>query len=111
MSGNGGVTGTIPSEIGELTSLSFLELSHLSGLSGTLPEELANAVNLYSLTLNGNPGLSGSIPVELCTIQESGCPNSYFEYFGHMNCTLVFDCSEYFCGCDCDCIRNGVGSI
>ena len=57
------LTGTIPTELGELTSLQFLRLDRNS-LSGTIPSELGNLTNLTEMYLWNNE-LSGTIPSEL----------------------------------------------
>ena len=57
------LSGTIPSELGNLTNLEGLSLSD-NELSGTIPPELGNLTNLEGLYLWGNE-LSGTIPSEL----------------------------------------------
>ena len=87
-----GLSGTIPSELGNLADLRRLDLRHnqLSGsippelgnlsnlgilwlfsnqLSGFIPRELGNLSNLYYLSLSNNR-LSGSIPSELGNLSE-----------------------------------------
>ena len=58
-----GLNGTIPSELGNLSNLTSLNLGNNS-LSGTIPSELGNLKNLTFFNLGGN-SLSGSIPAEL----------------------------------------------
>jgi len=58
-----GLSGLIPSELGNLSNLNFLNL-YSNGLSGSIPAELGNLSNLSRLYLNNNQ-LSGSIPAEL----------------------------------------------
>ena len=58
-----GLTGAIPSELGDLSSLSALDLSD-NGLSGSIPSKLGNLSNLKQLHLNGNE-LDWEIPEEL----------------------------------------------
>ncbi len=57
------LTGNIPSELGDLVSLEFLDLD-TNQLSGSIPVEMGNLTNLKYLYLNGNQ-LSGSVPAEL----------------------------------------------
>ncbi|CAB9501764.1 LRR receptor-like serine threonine-protein kinase At4g08850 [Seminavis robusta] len=55
--------GSIPTELGELTQLTELELG-ATGISGTIPRELGLLMNLGQLSLSGN-NLLGSLPSEL----------------------------------------------
>ena len=57
-----GLTGPIPSELGDLARLESLRLEH-NQLSGPIPPELGNLVNLKTLDLDRN-NLSGPIPPE-----------------------------------------------
>ena len=61
---NNSLTGTIPSELGNLTNLTWLQLSRNS-LSGGIPSELGNLTKLTWLTLDLNYSLAGSIPREV----------------------------------------------
>ena len=63
-----GLSGPIPAELGNLTSLTRLHLDH-NFLSGPIPPELGRLPNLTSLNLESND-LSGPIPTEL-----GGLPN------------------------------------
>lgn len=58
-----GLVGTIPSEVGMLSGLTYLGLQ-FNQLSGNIPEEVGNLNNLTRLILNNNQ-LNGSIPREL----------------------------------------------
>ena len=58
-----GLTGTIPPELGNLSSLNFLVLWD-NQLTGPIPSELGNLSNLGALWLAGNQ-LTGTIPPEL----------------------------------------------
>ena len=60
---NNSLTGTIPSELGNLADLSYLYLG-ANSLNGNIPKELGNLTNLSYLHI-GNNSLSGSIPKEL----------------------------------------------
>ena len=57
------LTGSIPSELGDLESLTILDLG-LNSLSGTIPTEFGNLSNLTYLSLSYN-SLSGAIPSEV----------------------------------------------
>ena len=57
------LTGIIPPELGDLTSLEVL-IIHYNRLSGSIPPELGNLANLRDLRLSSN-GLEGTIPAEL----------------------------------------------
>ena len=58
-----GLSGPIPSELGELASLRSLDLAN-NGLSGSIPPELGKLARLAHLDIRFN-NLSGSIPSEL----------------------------------------------
>lgn len=60
---NEGLTGEIPSEIGQLTNLVNLQLQY-NELTGSIPTEIGNLTSLVKLDLRYN-NLSGSIPTEI----------------------------------------------
>ena len=58
-----GLTGEIPSELGDLANLEELDL-YINDLTGEIPAELGKLANLKELNLGGN-GLTGELPPEL----------------------------------------------
>jgi len=58
-----GLTGEIPSEIGNLTNLTYLSLG-INQLTGEIPSEIGNLTNLTNLSLGVNQ-LTGEIPSEI----------------------------------------------
>ena len=60
---NNQLTGEIPSEIGNLTNLILLRLSS-NQLTGEIPPEIGNLTNLINLSINNNQ-LTGEIPPEI----------------------------------------------
>ena len=66
---NSGLTGEIPSEIGNLTNLEKLYL-YDNELTGSIPSEIGNLTNLTSLELHYNQ-LTGEIPESICNIISS----------------------------------------
>ncbi len=58
------LTGTIPTELGNLTSLEWLNLDD-NQLTGTIPTQLGNLTNLEDLDLGYNQLTSGTIPTWL----------------------------------------------
>ncbi len=61
------LSGSIPPEIGNLTSLGQLDLSN-NQLSGSIPPEMDNLAREYFNLYLGNNQLSGNIPPEMCRL-------------------------------------------
>ena len=66
---NNELTGEIPSEIGNLTNLTYLNLNN-NELTGQIPSEIGNLTNLIHLYLSFNQ-LTGEIPLEICNQGDS----------------------------------------
>ena len=76
---NEGLTGEIPSQIGQLTNLETLKLQY-NELTGSIPPEIGNLTSLVKLDLRYN-NLSGSIPTEvwsLISLKELGIQKNQF---------------------------------
>ena len=63
-----GLSGTIPSELGGMSSLTHLYL-HRNKLTGAIPAELSSLSSLKWLSLYGN-GLTGGVPAELAGLSK-----------------------------------------
>lgn len=62
------LTGTLPTELGNLANLAALEI-HSNFLSQTIPTEIGNMKNLALLDATGNM-LSGGVPPEVCQLRQ-----------------------------------------
>ena len=83
------LTGTIPSEIGDLSTLEELYLDN-NELTGDIPSELGNLPELSALRLAGNR-LTGCIPDELKVV-----PDNDFERLGLLFCSDTVDEHGYY---------------
>ncbi|MFD0797578.1 T9SS type A sorting domain-containing protein [Maribacter chungangensis] len=63
-----GLEGELPTEIGNLTSLTTLNLLD-NNISGNIPVEIGNLTNLLTLNLGDN-SISGSIPIQIGNLME-----------------------------------------
>ena len=72
---NNSLSGSIPSELGNLTELTTLRLYNNS-LTGSIPSELGNLTELTTLYLDNNT-LSGSIPTQLGNLTDIRRLNQY----------------------------------
>ena len=109
------LTGNIPPEIGNLTSLIFLSISE-NKINGQIPLELGNLIHLNSLGLFNNE-LTGSIPSEIGNLTDltylglfnneltGGIPSGIWElknieFFRLENNQLINDLPESMCELD-----------
>ncbi|KAG7367594.1 two component regulator [Nitzschia inconspicua] len=80
------LTGTIPTQLGELSNLVQAEL-YDNQLTGTIPTELSTMTSMASLELQQNL-LQGTVESEICL--GLGAPD---------DATIRVDCSDVSCGC------------
>jgi hypothetical protein len=59
-----GISGTLPTEYGVFSDLSFALLSNLKSIEGKLPTEFGNWKSISTLNIVLNRGLNGTIPTE-----------------------------------------------
>ena len=85
--GHNNLIGEIPSEIGNLTNLENLFLGE-NELVGEIPVEIGNLTNLTILELNNNQ-LTGDIPESICFLFEN---NYYVSLFGNNFCPPYLEC-------------------
>jgi Leucine-rich repeat (LRR) protein len=81
------LSSTVPSQLGLLTDLTMLYLTHNRDLTGTIPSELSRLENLQVFGMN-DTSISGVIPENLlgATIKMT------FEYH-HQQCELSLPCN------------------
>ena len=91
-----GLTGSIPSEIGNLTNLTSLNLT-LNGLTGSIPLEIGNLNNLNKLLLGGND-LTGEIPESICDLDIDWSGSEYFTISNNQLCPPYPSCIEDYVG-------------
>uniref|UniRef100_A0A7S1VQJ9 Uncharacterized protein n=1 Tax=Grammatophora oceanica TaxID=210454 RepID=A0A7S1VQJ9_9STRA len=103
-----GLIGTIPSEIGRATALSYLNL-HNNNLSGTIPTETVPPTLMWwSLKINFQ--LSGSIPTELAAVsnmtvmylEQTQLTGTIPSVICDFRPVTQIDCDEL----DCDCCKG-----
>ena len=88
---NSGLTGSIPSEIGNLNDLKHLSLGY-NQLTGSIPPEIGYLTSLNFLYLHNNQ-LSGIIPDEICNQGDS------FPYlYGNQLCPPYPSCIKDYVG-------------
>jgi len=93
---NNGLTGPIPSEIGNLTNLTNLNLSY-NQLTGEIPIEIGNLTNLTHLVLNDNQ-LTGEISESICDLNINWGYDSVFGISNNQFCPPYPYCIEDYMG-------------
>ena len=88
-----GTSGSIPSEIGNLSNLTSMDLSY-NGLTGSIPPEIGNLTNLMDLHLWENQ-LTGEIPSEIGNLTN-------LENFSLGNNNLTGEIPESICNLNLD---------
>ena len=58
-------SGSLPTELGSLSLVTVLDLSAARNLTGTIPTELGKLTNLFGLALSNLWSVNGSIPTEV----------------------------------------------
>jgi Leucine-rich repeat (LRR) protein len=98
------LTGSIPPEIGNLTNLTYLNL-HDNQLTGSIPSEIGNLTNLTYLSLHDNQ-LTGEIPESICDLNVNWSSSSSFRIYNNQLCPPYPFCIEPYVGeqdtSDCD---------
>ena len=95
------LTGSIPSEIGNLTNLTKLHLPS-NQLTGEIPSEIGNLTSLYRLQLYSNQ-FSSEIPETICNLTNldwsSGGVNQFDSYiYNNKLCPQYPECIEEYVG-------------
>lgn len=93
---NSTLTGTIPSEIGHLSSLRRLWL-YSNKLTGTIPAEIGNLDQLEVFEVHHN-SLGGSMPSGVCTAVAS---STYAYKSLTSDCKTQVQCTEKECCTEC----------
>ena len=89
-------TGVIPSEIGNLTNLNTLDLRY-NQFDGEIPSEIGNLVNLIYLKLRDNH-FTGVIPVSICDLDILWDVNNFFDISENQFCPPYPFCIEFYIG-------------
>ena len=93
---NGQLTGSLPSELGLLTQLTFLQVHHTS-ISGPVPTELGSLSALEELLMD-NTGMTGTMPAQVCALRNQALQRLTAPCRGGEEAPLVCDrktCCSY----------------
>jgi Leucine-rich repeat (LRR) protein len=93
---NNQLTDSIPPEIGSLVNLTWLYLS-TNQLTGSIPPEIGNLTNLTSLRLNDNQ-LTGEIPESICDLNLNWSNGGRFNITNNQLCPPYPSCIEDYVG-------------
>ena len=88
------ISGTIPTEVGNLSSLGFLSLRG-NNMTGPIPSEVGRLSGLWSLYLHDNDLLTGTVPQDVCRLSLNGS----LTYFS-TGCSVLCGCCTC-CGPPC----------
>lgn len=91
------LTGTIPSELGLLKSVSFFDISSNYDVTGFVPTQLGLLTALSVLKLE-ETGVSGTMPSEICNLRNMVLDQLLAECFGG---AAKIECSQPACCTDC----------
>ena len=67
---NAGLVGRIPTQLGQITALTSLQL-HETQVAGTVPSELGNLYELQEALLE-ETNLTGTMPTQVCDLVQEG---------------------------------------
>ena len=90
---NNEFTGEIPSEIGNLTNLTNLRLEY-NQLTGSIPSEMGNLINLEYFRLDHND-FTGLLPENLCDLNESVFRESIYGLTSYLTFSYNRLCPPY----------------
>jgi hypothetical protein len=96
-------TGTLPTELGELTGMVQLWL-YGNSLSGYIPSEFAQMDDLRILALE-DTDITGNVPIEICLQRFTGALTAM-----STDCDDKVDCSSFFPTCCTCCGRSSCGT-
>ena len=84
------LTGNIPSEIGNLTNLTFFSLKD-NAFAGPIPSEVGNLTKLNVLRLANNQ-LNGEVPITMCDLNINWWSSNSFQIWGNQLCPPYPSC-------------------
>ena len=93
------LSGTVPSEIGLLTSMRELDLS-FNRFTGTIPSELGRLTKLSGLHLESN-SIVGRVPDQVCVLKDEFALSRFFADYCKDRGVQTLDCSDPACCNSC----------